>query len=184
MLFSLFNLGKLWLNSLTHSAHSRWNQKWTLQRMNSIQWRILFFCGHTSHQCKIQSSLKLISKSSGWFQNPNLYNLNGDHKAVFFMMECCWTLIRPFYCLNFWFHLCRHNLRPLLRSHALTWAWSLLRTCSVINLMNKHHVVISFFQSTDSDIFGLTVWRDAEGTCFYWVLCQICPLAAVMAAFY
>ena len=102
----------------------------------------------------------------------------------FFMMECCWTLIRPFYCLNFWFHLCRHNLRPLLRSHALTWAWSLLRTCSVINLMNKHHVVISFIQSTDSDIFGLTVWRDAEGTCFYWVLCQICPLAAVMAAFY
>merc|ERR1711971_1298795 len=39
---------------------------------------------------------------------------------------------------HFWFLLCPHNLRPLLRSRPLTWAWSLLSTCSVINLMNKH----------------------------------------------
>ena len=126
------------------------------------------------------SSLNLLADSktpifTTWMVTTRRFSLwwnAAEHWFVLFIVS------------HFWFHLCRHNLRPLLRSHALTWAWSLLRTCSVINLMNKHHIVISFIQSTDSDIFGLTVWRDAEGTCFYWVLCQICPLAAVMAAFY
>ena len=113
--------------------------------------------------------------------NPTLYNLNGDYLVLYDRMLL--KIVSSFDALHFWFLLCPHNLRPLLRSRALIWAWSLLSTCSVINLMNKHWDIY-FIQSTSADIFGLTVWRDAEGTCFYWVLCQICPLAAVMAAFY
>ena len=84
-------------------------------------------------------------------------NLTADSKPHFLQLErwlfgkiddrMLLKIVSSVGAFHFWFLLCPHNLRPLLRSRALIWAWSLLSTCSVINLMNKHRD-ISFIQST------------------------------------